>query len=202
MTSVELLVSGGQTGVDRGALIGAALQGVKHGGWCPKGRLAEDGVIPPEYPLTEAHSDRYEDRTRLNVECSDATLVLTYEDEPTGGTKLTIDIAKETGQPVMVMTLNMSATIDLDKRTAKEIRKWLDTIRPKTLNVAGPRESKAAGIKDHAAQIISLVFQTKARCVCGRAIPAQVWEREEVRSGKSPLRCSGCGHVTYATDVP
>jgi hypothetical protein len=200
MTSVELLCSGGQTGVDRGALIGAALQGIKHGGWCPKGRLAEDGVIPPEFPLTEAQSDRYEDRTRLNVECADATLILTYEDEPSGGTKLTVDIAKAADQPVMVMTLDRGATIEQDKLAAKEIRAWLVVKQPKTLNVAGPRESKAPGIKDHAAQIISLVFQTKERCVCGRAIPAHAWANPQIASGESPLRCSSCKHYTYVSD--
>jgi hypothetical protein len=201
MTSVALLISGGQTGVDRGALIGAALQGIKHGGWCPKGRLAEDGKIPAEFPLTETTSERYEDRTRLNVECADATLVLTYEDEPSGGTKLTVDTAKAANQPVMVLTLDRAATIEQDKLAAKEIRAWLAVKQPKTLNVAGPRESKAAGIKDHAAQVISLVFQTKERCVCGRKIPPQVWDRDEVRAGQ-PLRCSGCGHFTYASDLP
>jgi len=201
MTSVVLLCSGGQTGVDRGALIGAALQGIKHGGWCPKGRLAEDGKIPPEFPLTEAQSDRYEDRTRLNVECADATLILTYEVVPSGGTKLTIDVATELAQSILVMTLERSATIEWDKLAAKKIREWLDMIQPKTLNVAGPRESKAAGIKDHVAQIISLVFQTKARCVCGREIPAKVWEREDLLSGVAPLRCSSCKHFTYVGDV-
>ena len=169
MMSVELVISGGQTGVDRGGLTGAALQGIKTGGWCPKGRLAEDGVIPLKFPLTEAHSDRYEARTRLNVECSDATLILTYEDEPTGGTKLTIETAKEINQPVFIFTLDRVATVEQDKRAAKKIREWLAHIGPKTLNVAGPRESKAAGIENHAAQVISLVFQTGTRCVCGTA---------------------------------
>jgi hypothetical protein len=200
MTSVALLISGGQTGVDRGALIGAAIQGVKHGGWCPKGRLAEDGKIPPEFPMTEATSDKYEDRTRLNVECADATLILTYEREPTGGTKLTLDLAQQIQQPVMVMTLERAATIEQDKAAAKAIRAWIAAKQPKTLNVAGPRESKAAGIKDHAAQVISLVFQTRAKCVCGRQIPPQVWERPEVKESKAPLRCSSCGHNTYASD--
>src|SRR6476469_5517899 len=38
------VISGGQTGVDRGALDAALALQVECGGWCPEGRLAEDGV--------------------------------------------------------------------------------------------------------------------------------------------------------------
>ena len=43
---IAKIVSGGQTGADRGGLDAAILLGVPHGGWCPKGRKSEDGVIP------------------------------------------------------------------------------------------------------------------------------------------------------------
>ncbi|MGE3778407.1 MAG: putative molybdenum carrier protein, partial [Pirellulaceae bacterium] len=38
---VAKIVSGGQTGVDRAALDVARSLGIPHGGWCPRGRLAE-----------------------------------------------------------------------------------------------------------------------------------------------------------------
>jgi putative molybdenum carrier protein len=45
------VVSGGQTGADRAALDFAIKHGFEHGGWCPKGRLAEDGPLPKQlYP--------------------------------------------------------------------------------------------------------------------------------------------------------
>ena len=47
------IVSGGQTGADRAALDFAIGHGIPHGGWCPKGRKAEDGPIDPRYELTE-----------------------------------------------------------------------------------------------------------------------------------------------------
>ena len=43
------IISGGQTGVDRAALDAAIAAGIPHGGWCPRGRLAEDGRIPERY---------------------------------------------------------------------------------------------------------------------------------------------------------
>lgn len=52
--SVQRIVSGGQTGVDRAALDAAIALGIEHGGWCPQGRIAEDGVIPADYQLREA----------------------------------------------------------------------------------------------------------------------------------------------------
>lgn len=51
---IEMLeiISGGQTGVDRGALDAALEAGNLCGGSCPEGRRAEDGVIPQRYPLS------------------------------------------------------------------------------------------------------------------------------------------------------
>ena len=50
---ITKVVSGGQTGVDRAALDVAREQGIPSGGWCPKGRRAEDGSILPHYPVIE-----------------------------------------------------------------------------------------------------------------------------------------------------
>ncbi len=56
---VERIVSGGQTGADRAALDWAIANNVPHGGWCPKGRAAEDGVLAEKYQLTETESAGY-----------------------------------------------------------------------------------------------------------------------------------------------
>ena len=45
------IVSGGQTGVDRGALEAAVALGLEFGGWAPHGWIAEDGTIPAEYQV-------------------------------------------------------------------------------------------------------------------------------------------------------
>lgn len=72
------IISGGQTGVDRGALEAALEAGIECGGTCPAGRKAEDGIIPEIYPLTELESTVYSDRTRKNVIDSDATLIIHF----------------------------------------------------------------------------------------------------------------------------
>lgn len=75
------IISGGQTGVDRAALDFAIQNSLEHGGWCPRGRLAEDGIIPPVYHLRETDSAEYEERTEKNVLDSDATVIVTREKE-------------------------------------------------------------------------------------------------------------------------
>jgi hypothetical protein len=135
---IAKIISGGQTGVDRAAL-GVALElGIPCGGWCPRGRQAEDGPIAPHYPLKETESTFYEHRTELNVRDSDATLVLT-RGVPDGGTALTIHLARELKKPCLL--------IDLGERPdPREVYEWLDRNRVQVLNIAGPRESKHPGI--------------------------------------------------------
>ena len=62
------IISGGQTGADRAALDFAIAHDIPHGGWCPKGRLAEDGLIPARYQLTEMRSAAYPARTEKKRE--------------------------------------------------------------------------------------------------------------------------------------
>jgi hypothetical protein len=132
------IISGGQTGVDRGALDAAIELGIGHGGWCPLGRLAEDGRIPDRYQLHETDSPEYAVRTERNVVESDATLIL-FRGRIAGGTELTLRLAKRHGRPHMA--------VDLDAAPEPAaVRRWLDHERVEILNVAGPRESQNPGI--------------------------------------------------------
>jgi hypothetical protein len=69
--SLLKVISGGQTGVDRGALDAALAAHFPCGGWCPADRKAEDGEVPEEYPVTPLRHGGYRARTRKNVEESD-----------------------------------------------------------------------------------------------------------------------------------
>ena len=56
---ITKLLSGAQTGADRAAIDWVIFRDIPHGGWCPKGRKAEDGKVPPQYWLTENPSAYY-----------------------------------------------------------------------------------------------------------------------------------------------
>ena len=132
------IVSGGQTGVDRAALEVALARGLACGGWCPRGRRAEDGAIDARFPLRETPSAYYAVRTRWNVRDSDATLIL-VRGAPHGGTALTLECARALGRPHRIVDLGG----DPD---AAGVRAWLIEQKVRVLNVAGPRESQSPGI--------------------------------------------------------
>ena len=135
---ITTIVSGGQTGVDRAALEVASALGLDHCGWCPSGRLAEDGTIPAHFQLRETPSREYAERTALNVRDSEATLIL-HRGPLQGGTELTWKLAHRYGRPVLAIDLN-------DPLPVADVRHWLAENRAGVLNVAGPRESSSPGI--------------------------------------------------------
>lgn len=139
MSPIAKIISGGQTGVDRGALDAALRLGIPHGGWCPRGRLAEDGRIPDQYDLQELDSSDYTARTEKNVVQSDATLIL-CRGSISGGTLLTYRLADKYDRPCKVVDLNEPLDVF-------DIRNWLAEHQVGTLNVAGPRESQNPGIE-------------------------------------------------------
>jgi hypothetical protein len=141
---IERIVSGGQTGVDRGALDAALVLGLPCGGWCPRGRKAEDGPLDPRYPLRETPTSDYPERTEWNVRDSDGTLIL-GRGRPGGGTALTIALARRLGRPHLVLDLGAHPPPDPARVTL-----WAEAHGIATLNVAGPRESQHPGIQDEA----------------------------------------------------
>ncbi|CAG8685519.1 5308_t:CDS:2, partial [Acaulospora morrowiae] len=150
--------SGGQTGVDRAALDAALLYKnyIQVTGWCPKGRLSEEGEIPPHYPLVETPSDSYPERTEFNIRDSDATLILLLPKAPPDrGTSFTIEKAEKLSKP--------SKIILLDEKTTNVIHvlKWLDEKNVKVLNVGGPRESNCPGIYTKAFNFMVALIKKK-----------------------------------------
>jgi Circularly permutated YpsA SLOG family len=134
---LKKIVSGGQTGVDRGALDAALAVGFECGGWAPGDRMAEDGVISDRYPLTPLPNGNYRQRTRLNVVDSDGTAIL-YEGYLSDGTRLTRELCELLSRPCILI----SARETPDPIAAAEaVVKFIEDNRIETLNVAGPRAS-------------------------------------------------------------
>ena len=147
---VKKIVSGGQTGADRAALDFALESGIPCGGWCPKGRLAEDGPIDSSYPLIETSSSDYSVRTRQNVLDSDGTLILNMG-TLSGGTAYTERCARSLNRPCIV--------VDLDQHVGpQEVLKWLEREGIQILNIAGPRASKEVGVYEAARAFLGALF--------------------------------------------
>jgi len=157
--ALRKVISGGQTGVDRGALE-AALElprsaGISVGGWCPLGRIAEDGLIDARFPLSETPNGDPAQRTAWNVRDADATLILTQEGL-TGGTALTAEMAKRLEKPLLVVDLQRPVPM-------ADVLSWMRRAAVRVLNVAGPRESQAPGVtkdaRDFMSRLLAAVVQ-------------------------------------------
>lgn len=152
----EKVISGGQTGVDRAGLDAALACGIAIGGYMPKGARAEDGSVPSFYNLSETDTRSYSGRTERNVLEADATLIL-YNTKPAGGTLLTQKLCRTHMKPVLALDLTATAN------PISVIRVFLNSARPRVLNIAGPRESKAPGVHYAAYTLLCAVFTSNVR---------------------------------------
>lgn len=156
MAYIKKIISGGQTGVDQAALKAGLDLGYPVGGWCPPGRLCENGTIPGEYPLKETEKDRSDlapdvprsRRTEFNVRYSDATLIFRPQglnNDP--GTEYNIRFAEIYNKPFLIIDPYAA-----DIRST--ITDWLTSKHIDTLNIAGPSEKKLPGINKKVYEIL------------------------------------------------
>ena len=183
MTRTLTVISGGQTGVDRAALDAALQAKVPIAGWCPRGRRAEDGVLPDQYALQETPSSAYPERTEWNVRDSDGTLLLPYG-RLLGGTGLTAKLAVKHHKP----TLRIDLADPADRRNAaSKILAWMCEAGITRLNVAGPRASSAPKVYDITRQIVKrliVIWKDKSRSDSN----AKPLSKQRKRSSKKNVR--------------
>lgn len=151
---ITKIISGGQTGADRAALDFAIKNDIPHGGWIPKGRKTEDGILQDKYQLQEMPTASYPKRTEKNILDSDGTIIFS-RGKLTGGSALTRKLSKQHGRPWL--------HIDLDgvdyEIAADVIDGWIDRHDIQVLNVAGPRATKDPGIHDIVVGILDRVLK-------------------------------------------
>lgn len=160
-TSVALLnklVSGGQTGADRAALDFALTHGISHGGWCPKGRKAEDGPIDARYQLKETPANSYIQRTEWNVRDSDGTVVFSIAAALKDGSKTTVVLAHKHGKPIIHIS-RAAGPAPPDQALLGFILEH----RIQVLNVAGTRASEEPEIGAFVQNILSKAIAVKER---------------------------------------
>ncbi len=184
----RVVTSGGQTGVDRGALDAALEVGVPIGGWAPRGWRAEDGQVPERYrtALREHDLVDYMARTRDNVEDSDGVLIVSSSDELSTGTLRTYRHAEQIGRPRLQVVVSTRPDARPDPDTVRTVVAWLYERRVGVLCVAGPRESRDPGIGEAA-----------------RALLVEVLSETRRWSVDSPsVRCRACGDATTEEGCP
>jgi hypothetical protein len=148
-----VFISGGQTGADRAALDFALSAGYAHGGWCPRTRRAEDGVIANCYQLSETPSRDYLQRTEWNVRDSDGTLVFSGTVKATGGTLRTVQFARDHAKPVLVLHPGIDPV-----EAGAQVAEWGRLHNILRINVAGTRASKAPGIGNFTQAVLRHAF--------------------------------------------
>ena len=147
---INQIITGGQTGVDRAAMDFALEYHIQLGGWCPKGRKAEDGIIEKKYPLRETPSEHYAQRTKWNVRDADGAIVIT-RGTIFGGTAVGVSHAKSLNKPIQIVDLNKPPAVSA-------IRQWIQTHEIKNLGIGGPRESHCLGIYSEAKAFLKELF--------------------------------------------
>lgn len=144
------VISGGQTGCDRAGLDAALALGIEIGGWCPRGRRANDGQIPDIYPLIEMNSAAYPPRTRMNVLRADATLLFRWG-SLTPGSSQTAWCAISEDKKLIEVELE-----DLVELSYEYVRQRMRRVN--VLNVAGPSEESRPGIYNQALDFVTKVL--------------------------------------------
>ncbi len=153
LTPTLKIISGGQTGADRAALDWAIAHQVFHGGWCPKGRKAEDGMIDARYNLTETLSSEYSQRTEWNVRDSDGTVVFSISPAIFAGTLLTVELAKKYQKPCVHICRNLT-----DINPVSQLQLFISKFAIVNLNIAGPRASDESEIYQFVREILDHAF--------------------------------------------
>jgi hypothetical protein len=150
---VKKIISGGQTGADRAALDFAMAHHIPHGGWCPAGRTAEDGVIDWRYRLKETPSPTYVQRTEWNIRDSDGTVVFSIHQELFGGSKLTCEFATRYRKPCLHLSRQRDGAT-----SAKKLREFVEQHKIQSLNVAGPRISTEPEIAEFTKSVLKALL--------------------------------------------
>ncbi|MEX0680800.1 MAG: putative molybdenum carrier protein [Balneolales bacterium] len=152
---IKKVVSGAQTGADRAALDVAMEMGFTYGGWVPRGRLAEDGTIPQHYEhLKETPEEETGLRTEWNIRDSDATLIISHGPLD-GGSLYTRVQAEAMGRPWLHLDLDETG----EEGAVRKASEWLASVRPHTLNVAGPRASRDPYIYEKTRRILGKLLR-------------------------------------------
>jgi hypothetical protein len=151
---VTKLISGGQTGANRAGLDVAIRWGFPLGGWCPKGRKAEDGMIGGQYQLVETPSASCLQRTEWNVRDSDVTVIFTLASTLNGGSKRTAEFAEKHRKP----WIHLAQCSSSYESPSLMLQRFVKENGVQVLNGAGTRGSKEPDVWKFAYEALEAAF--------------------------------------------
>jgi hypothetical protein len=151
---LEKIISGGQSGVDRGALDAALDAHFPCGGSCPGNCEAEDGAIPARYPLTPLPDGGYPERTLRNVLDGGGTVII-FMRKLSGGTRLTLEFCQQHAKPHLLI----DASAQTESAAAIGIANFIREHDIRVLNVAGPRASEWSQAHQFAYRTVGALLQ-------------------------------------------
>jgi len=157
----EKVISGGQTGADKGSLKGAKKCGILTGGTAPKGYRTENGSdisLKTIYNLEEHSSSNYPPRTQKNVMSADGTILF---GKNSGGTRLTKSFCIKHNKPFLTISKHDIDHIEPLKLAAR-IADWAEEFNIKIVNCAGNRESNCSGIEKSVSNIMSKMIEVSS----------------------------------------
>ena len=147
----EMIITGGQSGADLGALRAGItlgfIPGVSLGGYMPKGFRTEYGDrvwMKARYGCQEHSSRDYQPRTRANVQWADQTLIFGNVESPSS--QLTLHACQDAKKPYWV----------------NPPRDILESLGWGIVNVAGNRESGNRGIEAYVHWYLSVAWGSQA----------------------------------------
>jgi hypothetical protein len=147
------IISGGQTGADRAALDWALAHRVPHGGFCPRGRRAEDGPIARRYRLRQTRTAHSPERTEANVRAAHATLIFCQR-PPGPGSRLTAELCRRHGKPCLRVG---------PRTPVRVVAGFLNRHRPRVLNVAGNRASQDPSVYARVWEVLEALWAGRGR---------------------------------------
>ncbi|MCD4741951.1 MAG: putative molybdenum carrier protein [Desulfobacteraceae bacterium] len=154
---LQKIISGGQTGADQAALDSAIKFNIEHGGWVPKGRKTENGILSGKYKMDEMKTGDYPARTRQNIIDSDATLIIAGG-VLTGGSLLTKNLAREMGKPYCHIDF---ISMD-DFEAAMVVHSFIIDNNVEILNIAGSRISSDPAIYEGTRTLVeAMIYMTE-----------------------------------------
>lgn len=150
---LKQIISSGQTGAERAALDAALAAKLPVGGYCRRGRLAQDGHLDVRYPLIEL-DDPDTSVAIQNAANSDGSLIC-YQGQPHAELAEAICFCLAESLPCLLIDLELVN----HEKAAGALEGFIEAHGIKKLHVIGPNEQDCCQSYDYMATLIGRLLK-------------------------------------------